>query len=86
MQYPPSVDHVKRSLSDQVRLVQGGAALNLPFRVFHEIGVLQLNRARDGLRIVVEGENPGSEPSSGEAEDPTSTANVQERLLIEILD
>jgi len=67
-------------------LIQGGAPFNLPIWIPREKGVLQLERAGDRLWIKVKGENPGSKPSSCEAEKATPAPNIQEGLLIEILD
>src|SRR6266850_5044320 len=70
----------------QIGLIQCRAPFNLPIRIPREKGVLQLERAGDGLWVIVKGENPGSEPSSGEAEKATPAPHIQERLLIKILD
>lgn len=86
MQYSPSVNHVERSKLAQVGLFQGRAPFDLPIRVPWEKSVLQLESAGDGLRIIVKGENSGSELSSSETEKATPAPNIQERLLIEILD
>src|ERR1041384_4681283 len=83
MQHAPRVhDVVLPERVHEIR-VERGRFLYLPRIVVAEVVLLQLERARDRLRIEVERMNTSTESARAQTEEPAARADVEKRLAFE---